>query len=98
MAVSPSPSIFSQLIMLLPFLAIGYLVYRRIRSTADGWVTYADYIKKYPQCNTNGRVSCSQCGSKDIFLRKIGNTMSNYWNSHVCKQCGAELYRSKTPM
>lgn len=57
---------------------------------------YSDYISKYPQCNKGGKTSCYNCGSDNIFLRKIGETPTGIINSHVCKNCGTALFRSTT--
>jgi hypothetical protein len=56
--------------------------------------TIDDYKAKYPDCFKDGKVLCSNCKTNNIWLKEVGKTPSSLLHSHVCRQCGAELYRS----
>jgi hypothetical protein len=59
--------------------------------------TIEDYKQRNPDCVKNRRVSCNSCGGNSVYLRVIGQRIGHVLNAHVCRQCGAELYRSRTP-
>jgi hypothetical protein len=56
----------------------------------------AAYTAANPSCVRGGNVTCRSCGASNIYLRRRGNGFLYILNSHVCRQCGTELYRSKT--
>lgn len=56
----------------------------------------ADYRKRHPRLVENGRVACCSCGGRSIFFRNEGTALIYRLNSHVCRTCGIELYRSRT--
>ena len=81
----------------LLFLGIfGYVAYKLTIFTKGR--SFDDYRQNHPENVANGRVTCYSCGGGDVFLRKAGNSLTSIMNSHVCKQCGSELYRSKTSL
>ena len=55
-----------------------------------------DYQKRHPGLVENGRVACHSCGGRSIFFRNEGKALIYRLNSHVCRTCGTELYRSRT--
>lgn len=59
-------------------------------------LTFEGYKQLHPSHIRNGRVSCYSCGGAGVTIRRIGNGLGYILNSHVCRQCGTELYRSKT--
>lgn len=87
----------------VPVLIIGSIIYLFIRNLSSikkisNGRSFEDYKEKYPDCFTDGKISCFNCGSQNIFLQKIGHTPTSVLNSHICKQCGSELYRSKAKL
>lgn len=65
-------------------------------STFTSGKSFDDYKSRNPDCVKNGKVTCKNCGANDMFLRVAGGGPGVVLNSHVCRQCGTELYRSKT--
>ena len=57
--------------------------------------TLEEYVQRHPDCYRNGRVFCYRCGSNSIYLYRWGIGRTWIQNLHVCRQCGAKLYRSK---
>jgi len=55
-----------------------------------------DYLAAHPECRTSLGVKCCHCGSASIFIRKAGQLPTKVLNSHICRVCGQELYRSET--
>jgi len=76
------------------FGILGAVIYK-ITTFTNGR-SFDDYKRLHGNHVKNGKVSCHSCGSSSIYLRKVGNSLTNILNSHVCRQCGTELYRSKT--
>lgn len=60
--------------------------------------SFEDYAKEYPGHIQNGKVKCYKCGANAVFVRRVGNSLTAILNSHVCRHCGTELYRSETPL
>jgi hypothetical protein len=56
----------------------------------------AEYKTANPNCARGSNVTCHSCGAANIYLRRNGGGFGYILNSHVCRQCGTELYRSKT--
>jgi hypothetical protein len=55
-----------------------------------------DYRSNNPRSfDKNGKfVSCGACGGSQIWVKRLGSTRHGIHNSHICKQCGTELWRS----
>lgn len=61
--------------------------------------TIDDYKASHPECTTSdGKVLCFSCKTNNIWLKEVGKTPSSLLHSHVCRQCGIELYRSVIKM
>ena len=56
--------------------------------------TLEEYLRRYPKCHKNGRVSCYRCGRSSIYLYRWGYGRGWIQHLHVCRQCGAKLYLS----
>jgi hypothetical protein len=86
----------------LPFIfiltIIFFIVYSLYKSTKGykSLSTFDEYKENHPKLVSNGKVSCSSCGGRDIFVRKIGHTPTKILNIHMCRSCGKSLYRSTT--
>lgn len=59
-------------------------------------MTFSDYSKAHPDCVKDGQIRCAHCGGKQVWMRRYASYPSKQVNSHVCKSCGQELYRSIT--
>ena len=60
--------------------------------------SFEDYKKEHPGHVQNGKVKCYKCGANAVFVRRVGNGLATILNSHVCRHCGTELYRSETSL
>lgn len=60
------------------------------------YLSFEDYKRLHPSHIGNGRVSCFSCEGTGIAIRRVGYVGFDIVNSHVCRQCGSELYRTKT--
>lgn len=87
-----SPVIFIFIIILSVLLYQAH----RFKTFANGR-SFEDYKREHSANVAGGRVSCFHCGSNSIYLRNAGGGFGRVLNSHVCRQCGTELYRSFTP-
>lgn len=60
-----------------------------------GWVkmkNFEDFKANNPNSfNGNRFISCPKCGGNYIYIRSNGML-----NSHICRQCGKELWRSRS--
>jgi hypothetical protein len=56
--------------------------------------TLESYIKKHPGCYQHGRISCYRCGAGSIWMKQYRAYPGRVIHSHVCRQCGVELYQS----
>lgn len=58
--------------------------------------TMQDYQHRYPSSfDANGRFrECHECGANSIFMKERGFTSYGTHHSHLCRQCGTELWRS----
>lgn len=87
------------LITLIPSLLIfgvfAYFLYKGIKKFDEG-MTFENYIRKHPECFKDGKVSCFNCGSTNIHLRTLGHLITTTVNSHVCRSCGIEVYKTQT--
>lgn len=61
---------------------------QRSRSSLDS------YIERYPDCYRNSKVYCHTCGGSSIWMMTRSYSPFHVTHSHVCRQCGIELYRS----
>ncbi len=59
--------------------------------------SFDDYIRAFPDAVKAGGVKCCKCGG-GIYVRKAGIGFGEILQSHICNQCGVELYRSKRPI
>ena len=59
---------------------------------------FDDYRREHPDSVVKGRALCSKCGDGYIFMRAVFRSITEIHNSHVCRTCGTELYRSLTPI
>jgi hypothetical protein len=87
------------LIQILPFLAFVGILYFLITSKSRKYKkqpTFEEYKEKHPNLVSNGKIQCSSCGGKDIFVRRVFAGGSKEHNIHLCKSCGKSLYRSTT--
>lgn len=78
-------------------LLIVALLLRFLRSTfsppADA-DTLDEYLRQHPDCLRNGKIYCYRCRSTSIYLYRLGYGPGWIQHLHVCRQCGAKLYRS----
>lgn len=84
-------------IMIAGFIFVGLKVadgLSKISTFTDG-KSYEDYKEEHPDFVRKGKIFCYHCDTHDIYLNKAGHTPSSQLNSHVCRNCGTELYRSK---
>jgi len=83
---------------LIPLIIFGLVIYmifkafRPLKISSDK--TLEAYQNKYPNNNKNGKVTCYQCSTSDIWMKPRRGTPSGVIHAHLCKQCGTELYRS----
>jgi hypothetical protein len=56
--------------------------------------TLEAYLKRHPDCLKQGRVTCYRCGISSIWMKQYGVYPGGVIHSHVCRQCGVELYQS----
>jgi len=56
--------------------------------------TLEAYKHKNPDSVRNGKVSCSKCGGSNIWMKQVSRSPRGVVHSHLCRQCGSELYRS----
>ena len=79
-------------------LLIVALLLRFLRSTLSPPTdtdTLDEYLRRHPDCRRNGRIHCYRCDSTSIYLYRLGYGPGWIQHLHVCRQCGAKLYRSK---
>ena len=58
-----------------------------------GHQTLKDYRRDFPHCVYDYVVRCYICNSVDIAVRMTGQLLESHSQSHVCRGCGAELFR-----
>lgn len=75
-----------------------WLAYKRSKDlfTVPPEKAFDSYARLHPDCVKDGQVRCANCGGKQIWLRLHAADQTKQINSHVCKGCGHELYRSIT--
>ena len=57
--------------------------------------TLDDYKRAHPSSFQRDKFSsCHHCGGGVIWMKRLGNTFYGIHHAHVCRQCGAELWRS----
>lgn len=56
--------------------------------------TLESYIKDHPGCFQNGRITCYRCGANSLWMKQYRAYPGGVLHSHVCRQCGIELYQS----
>ena len=88
-------------ISVLLFLTLWIYLFGLSRSQARDFAKgngLAEYRQEHPDSFRNNRVLCYVCNSESIYIQRahIENPRSDICNRHVCRQCGTELYRSKT--
>jgi hypothetical protein len=88
---------------LLPLLIVGTLVYGIFKSFSAYGAhkkrlenTFDRYKTENPDCIKNDKTTCNQCGGDQIFIRVLEHRVGGEVNSHVCRNCGKELYCSLT--
>ena len=71
---------------------------RQIDNWGSGFLegnTRADYMASHPESFTNGKFKgCHHCSENSLFLKQLGNTKHGIHQGHVCRGCGAQLWRS----
>lgn len=85
--------------IVIPIFIIAVFLHRAhwVKTFTDGR-GFSDYKEAHSANVRGGKVTCCSCGSDSIYLRRLGTGFGSVLNSHVCRQCGSELYRSKTPI
>jgi len=76
---------------------IGFMFFRlksKINNFTNG-KTYEDYKNDYPGFIKEGKAYCHKCNTHEIFVKQVGSTPQSILNSHICRNCGTELYRSR---
>ncbi len=58
-----------------------------------GHQTLKDYRRDFPHCVYEYVIRCYICDSVDIAVRMTGQFLESHSQSHVCRGCGAELFR-----
>lgn len=86
--------LFSNASIVLLGIALLLRFLRSLFSPPADTDTLEGYLRRYPSCRKNGRVRCYRCGSASIYLYRWGYGPGWIQHLHVCRQCGAELYRS----
>jgi hypothetical protein len=56
--------------------------------------TLEAYLKRHPGCLQQGRVTCYRCGASNLWMKQCQAYPGGVIHSHVCRQCGIELYQS----
>ena len=56
--------------------------------------TLEAYLKRHPHCLEHGRVTCYRCGISSLWMKQDRAYPGGVLHSHVCRQCGIELYQS----
>jgi hypothetical protein len=87
--------------ILFMLVVIGLLFRNHLRINKYGrsflsGSTLQDYRTKYPDSfDRNGKfIRCHSCSGSQIWIKQAGNTKYGLHQSHVCRQCGQELWRS----
>lgn len=82
---------------LLPIILIfgiaAFFIFRKLNYFTKNR-SFDDFKAKHPESIKDGKVHCPNCQSDSIWLKEIGKTPRSILHSHVCRQCGTELYRS----
>lgn len=77
-------------------LGVAWLLWRIVtapRVAKDR--TLEAYLKRHPDClDHHGRVTCYRCGISGIWMKQYGTYPGGVLHSHICRQCGVELYQS----
>ena len=74
------------------FLFLVGLAFRPPKVPRDR--TLESYIKNHPGCYQHGRITCYRCGASSIWMKQDHASIGGVIHSHVCRQCGIELYQS----
>ncbi|HEY0711933.1 MAG TPA: hypothetical protein VGF45_04620 [Polyangia bacterium] len=56
--------------------------------------TYQQYKAAHPDLVKPGAVTCAECGGNQIYVMRAGHAGATRLAFHVCRHCGAKLYRS----
>jgi hypothetical protein len=56
--------------------------------------TLEAYLKRHPGCLQQGRVTCYRCSASNLWMKQRQAYPGGVIHSHVCRQCGIELYQS----
>jgi hypothetical protein len=83
-----------QYIFVLAIIALVFFLISKRRKQSLS--TFDEYKENNPELVSNGKISCSSCGGRDIFVRNVGTTLTKISNIHMCRSCGKSLYRSET--
>ena len=71
-----------------------FLIYAVAKPRHVGHQTLKDYRRLFPHCVYEYVVRCYICDSVDIAVRATGQLLESNSQSHVCRGCGAELFRA----
>jgi len=89
--MSRNPYLWAALALLFPVISAWVL--NHLGSGTYGWLTLAQYLERYPHCNTGQGISCCSCGSKQI--RSWGRSgIGDSSRLLSCHHCGVGLYHT----
>jgi len=82
----------------LPILA--WWQQRRIGLHFTDGHSLEDYRKAHPRSfgQDGTYLKCHNCGGRGIQMKQFRRTIYGVHHSHVCRQCGLELWRSTLPL
>jgi hypothetical protein len=90
------------LLTLIACVALPIMAWRRQRHIGLHFTeghSLEDYRKAHPRSfGQDGTfLKCHACGGRGIQMKHFGKTSYGVHHSHVCRQCGLELWRSTLP-
>jgi len=82
--------------VLVFILIFGFVFYKnsKFKIKMSALPTFKEYKANNPELVNNGNVICIECGGAHVYIRISSVQQGKILNTHVCKTCGTNLYRS----
>jgi hypothetical protein len=58
--------------------------------------TFDAYQIRNPDLVKNGRVTCAKCGGTSIWMKQVAYSPFGVKYAHTCRNCGNQLYHSRS--
>lgn len=85
-----------EMFVIVALVVGGFLFFSKTILRVSDDDTFDAYKSRHPELVNDGRVKCVKCRGTSIWMKKVVGSPFGVKYAHTCRDCGSELYRSRS--